>query len=309
MSIKFGLNATNQYTNWTEYRSLAETAEAAGLDSFWVFDHFVPGPFDPTGAALECFTTISALAAVTRRLTLGTLVLGVTYRNPALVAKMGAMVDHISDGRFVLGLGAGWYGLEHRMYGIDFPPPGERVSRVAEALEIIRRMWAEQPATFKGRYYSIEGALVDPAPVQQPHPPILIGARGERMLRLTVKHAQQYNSAADATTIQATNERLDQLCEEAGRDPGTLERTAIVLHSFAATPAEEEAKQRRLEEIFRKPFSELENRVLTGSPDHVCEQLQAYVDAGVTHFMLSTMAPYDLDGVRIWAEEIAPRFR
>lgn len=309
MTIQFGLNATNQYTTWPEYLQLAQTAEAAGLDSFWVFDHFVPGPTDPRGSALECLTTMSALAALTSRITLGSLVLGVTYRNPALVAKMHTQVDVIAGGRTILGLGAAWYGLEHRMYGIPFPAPGERVSRLSETLQVIKAIWTSQPASFSGQYYQIEDLLLDPAPVSQPHPPILVGARGERALRLVARYADLYNSAADVGTIAQQNAQIDANCRAIGRDPNEIGRTAIVLHSFAATPERERAKQERLSQIFSQPFGNLAGRVLSGSDDQVVEMLGRYVEAGTSHFMLSCMAPYDLEAVERLAVKIAPQIR
>ncbi len=307
--LKFGLNATNQYTTWPEYRRLCLEAEAMGFDSFWVFDHFVPGPRDPVGASLECFTTISALAAITERIALGTLVLSVTYRNPALVAKMGAMVDVLCGGRFTLGIGAGWYELEHKMYGLRFPPAGVRVDMVDEALEVIRRMWGEQPASFSGKHYTIDEALLDPRPVQQPHPPILVGASGDRMLKLVAKHADQFNSAGDVASIQTLRAKVDANCAAIGRDSEAIEHTAIALHSFSTTPDVAEAKQQFLSKLFGRPFEAIQDRVLTGSPEHVIEQLEEYAGAGITHVMISVMVPYDLDGLKLMADKIIPAFR
>jgi probable F420-dependent oxidoreductase len=308
--LRFGLNATPMHTTWQEYRTLCVEAEAMGFDSFWVFDHFVPGPVDRHGPCLECFTTISALASITTRITLGTLVVAVAYRNPGLVGKMGAMVDQISGGRFVLGMGAGYNQYEHEMYGGTLPSKAERVRMEDEALALIRTMWTEQPASFHGRFYTLKDALTDPPPLQKPYPPILVGARGEQLaFRVVAKHADQWNTAASVDDVRRLSAVLDERCREVGRDPATLERTAIVLQTVAASPAGEQAAKDKLTAVFRQPFEALAPRVMTGPPEAAVERLQEYIDAGITHFMFSVFAPYDLDGLRVLAERVIPKFR
>lgn len=308
--IRFGLNATPMHTTWQEYRTLCTEAEAMGFDSFWVFDHFVPGPVDANGPCLECFTTISALASITDRILLGTLVLAVAYRNPGLVGKMGAMVDQISGGRFVLGMGAGYNQYEHEMYGGTLPSKADRVRMEDEALAVIRTMWTQQPASFEGRFYTLKEALTNPPPVQQPYPPILVGARGEQLaFKVVAKHADQWNTAAAVEDIRRMTPILDDRCREIGRDPATLERTAIVLQTIAASPAGEQAAKDKLTTIFRQPFDNLAPRVLTGPPEAAVERLQEYVDAGITHFMFSVFAPYDLAGLRVLVDKVIPKFR
>ncbi|MDW8255119.1 MAG: LLM class flavin-dependent oxidoreductase [Chloroflexota bacterium] len=308
--IRFGLNATPMHTTWQEYRTLCVEAEAMGFDSFWVFDHFVPGPIDREGPCLECFTTISALASITTRITLGTLVLAVAYRNPGLVGKMGAMVDQISGGRFVLGMGAGYNQYEHEMYGGTLPSKADRVRMEDEALTVIRTMWTTQPANFQGRFYALKDALTDPPPLQKPYPPILVGARGEQLaFRVVAKHADQWNTAGSVEEIRRLNAVLDERCREIGRDPATLERTAIVLQTIAADSAGEQAAKEKLTRVFHQPFEALAPRVLTGPPEAAVERLQQYIAAGITHFMFSVFAPYDLDGLRVLAERVIPKFR
>lgn len=307
--IKFGINATNQFTNWAEYRHLCLEAEAMGFDSFWVFDHFVAAPRTTKGPVLECLTTTSALAAITKRIPLGTLVLGVTYRNPALVAKMGSMVDVISNGRFTLGMGGAGYEVEHRMYGIPFPSGGQRVRMLDEALEIVKRMWTDQPASFSGDYFTIEEALLEPLPVQQPRPPILVGGWGDKMMRVVAKHADIVNSSGTPSVLKTRFDKVDAACAEFGRDPASIERATSILHSFSATPAREEEKQKFLEWLWNQPFDAMEERTLTGSPEEVVEKLRGFIDIGITHFMMSVMAPYDLEGMKIMVDKVIPEFR
>lgn len=307
--IKFGLNATNMHTTWPEYQKLCREAEAMGFDSFWVFDHFVPGPVSHEGDCLEVFTTISALASITSRITLGTLVLVVTHRHPALTAKMAAMVDHISNGRLIFGYGPGYDKGEHAMFGLELPPAGERLRREDEALTLMKRLWAEEQVEFDGRYYFSHGGMINPKPVQQPHPPILIGARGDQAMTVVAKHANLWNSAAGVDDLAVMTKRLDEKCAAIGRDPAEIERTAIALHAFAATPARTAAKEQALSKVFNRPFEEIAPRVLSGAPEQVIEQLQRYVDIGITHFMISQFAPYDLDGLKLMADKIIPHFK
>jgi alkanesulfonate monooxygenase SsuD/methylene tetrahydromethanopterin reductase-like flavin-dependent oxidoreductase (luciferase family) len=252
---------------------------------------------------------MSALAVATSRITLGTLVLGVMYRNPALTAKMAAMVDHISGGRLFLGMGAAWYKEEHEGLGIDFPSPGERVRRENESLELIRRLWTEDFVDHQGRYYWTKAGQIDPKPTQTPYPPILVGARGDNGLKVTARHADAHNTARDVEGIGEIHGRLRAACEAVGRDYDSIEKTAIALQAVSPTAEGVEAKKKGLEGMFSAPFASMQNRVLHGAVEEVVEQVQRYVDAGITHFMFSQFAPYDLDGLKLMAEKVIPRFR
>lgn len=157
-------------------------ADALGFPAVWNYDHFY-GLVDPTTPTLEGWTTLAAMAVVIRRARVGCLVSGVTYRNPAVLAKMAMTVDHISGGRMDFGIGAGWHEAEHRGYGIVFPGPGERVAMVDEALTAIRRLWTEDSVDLVGRFYTLDGARCEPKPVQPPHPPIVVGAAEDAACR------------------------------------------------------------------------------------------------------------------------------
>jgi alkanesulfonate monooxygenase SsuD/methylene tetrahydromethanopterin reductase-like flavin-dependent oxidoreductase (luciferase family) len=228
---------------------------------------------------------------------------------------MGAMVDHISGGRLTLGIGAASFANEHAMYNIPFPPPAERVRRIGEACEVIRRMWSEERASFEGRYYRIEEALLEPKPTQRPLPPILIASRGGRLgLRIVAQYADIYHIAGDYRFDEDTgqvqqNLDLDAACAAIDRDPAVIERAATALHSFSATLEQEQAKQAQLSKLFGQPFDAMAHRTLSGPPEQIVEQVQRYVDAGISHLMISLMAPYDLDGLKIFAEKVIPRFR
>jgi F420-dependent oxidoreductase-like protein len=200
----------------------AQAGEEAGFSSLWVMDHFyqLPPLGGPSQPMLESYTLLGALATQTHTVQLGTLVTGVTYRNPALLAKIVTTLDIISRGRAVLGIGAAWYDVEHEGLGFDFPAVRERMDRLEEAVQICRAMFREQAPSFDGRYYRIHEAVNLPRPIQPGGPPIMIGGGGERRtLRLVARHADLCNITGDVDTIRHKLEVLHAHCADAGRDP------------------------------------------------------------------------------------------
>jgi F420-dependent oxidoreductase-like protein len=180
--------------SYTEIRDVAQGAQKAGFDSFWVSDHFFGGPRGtPDRNCLEAWTLLAALARDTTRIRLGVLVAAVQYRNPALQAKIAAGIDHMSGGRLEFGVGAGWKEDEYRGYGYDFPPPGVRVEQLRDGLEITRRLWQDDRATYHGKHYRIDDAVCAPKPVQRPRPPIWIGGAGPRVMRLAARYADGFD--------------------------------------------------------------------------------------------------------------------
>jgi F420-dependent oxidoreductase-like protein len=193
-------------------------AEETGWDSAWAFDHFFSlgeSELDPT---LEGWTLLAAMAVKTTRLKLGLMVTGNTHRNPAILAKQVATVDHLSGGRLILGMGAGWNEREHEAYGIPFPSAGERVERFGEAMEMMRQLETQERTTFHGKYYTLENAPFEPKPVHG-HIPVLIGTAGKRMLRHVARYADLWDGGEDPAAFAANGERLNEYCREIGRDP------------------------------------------------------------------------------------------
>jgi len=216
---------------WADVLDGARHVEASGWDGVYVADHFmadVPGPFAPDTPNLEATAAVAALAAVTERVRLATLVFGITYRHPAVLAKWAATTDHISGGRLLLGLGAGWQENEHEQYGIELPPPGERVARFEEACLVLKGLLREERTTMGGRYYQLTDAVSEPKPIQNPLP-LLIGGKGDRMLGVVARHADEWNMWGLADTIAERAAVLDRRCEAVGRDPGTIARSAQAL--------------------------------------------------------------------------------
>jgi F420-dependent oxidoreductase-like protein len=259
----------------------ATAAEAAGFKLVTVMDHLyqIGGVGEIDEPMLEGWSTLAALARETKRVQLGTLVTGVTYRNPALLAKQATTLDTISGGRALLGLGAAWNDVEHAGYGYDFPPIRERMDRLEEALAIIRAMFAEERPSFDGTYYRIENALNVPRPVQPGGPKILVGGGGEqRTLKIAARFADMTHwFPLGFDVLQRKTEILAGYCEAIGRDPASIERTMAAPVLVAATEADATAML-ELVPPERRPH------VWAGTPEQAANELQPYLDAGFTGF-------------------------
>ncbi len=269
---------------------------AGHFSSAWMIDHLQDGADD----MLESFTTISYLAALYPQLMFGQTVVCQSFRNPALLAKMGATLQLMSGGRFILGLGAGWNEDEYRAYGYDFPSPGERVEQLEEAVAVIRALWREEEATFFGRHYRVDGARCEPKPASPP--PLMIGARGLRMLRLAARHADWWNFGwrpfADFRDLVG---QLDAACHATGRDPATLRKTWLGLCSCAAS----EAAARRALEGGSIPAPIVANAVV-GTPAQVVEQMQSIIALGVDYLIVATPDLPDLTTLELLRDEVLP---
>ena len=221
----------NSSRPWDEVRSLVTRLESQGWDGIWYADHYMPNTDDGAtvgGDFHECFTVLSALAAVTSRVRLGSLVAPTTVHHPAVLANRAASIDRVSAGRFVLGLGAGWQVNEHRAYGIELFDAKDRVDRFEEAIEIIVKLLSNERVTFAGKHFSITNAPCEPKPVQTPLP-ILVGTGGPRMLKLTARWASEWNTWGSPESAGAVLKNLERACESVGRDPATMHKTVQAL--------------------------------------------------------------------------------
>ena len=227
--LLFGI-CTDQNMSWEKTVERWRYFESLGFDSLWDCDHYIQ-PSRPTGPYLEAWTLLAALAARTERIRIGVLVSCNTFRHPALLAKQAVTVDHISDGRLELGLGAGWYVPEHEMLGIDFPPPPELVGRFREAVEIVDGLLRNDTTTYRGRYYRLSEATSRPGPLQKPRPPLMLGGHGPRVLRIVAEYGDAWNSFGTVDELRARNQILDEHCATIGRDPGEIRRS---LYGWAA---------------------------------------------------------------------------
>jgi F420-dependent oxidoreductase-like protein len=226
--VRYGLDISQHQLTWDEIVRRARLAEEAGLDGVWVFDHFTALYADPMGPCLDGWTLLAGLARETERVRLGTLVTGMTHRWPSVLAAEVVTVDHLSNGRVECAVGAAWNEPEHRQLGIDFPSVTERMDRLEEGLQVLRRLFTEDDVTFEGRYYRLEHASYHPRPVQQPHPPIWVGGTGRRRtLPAAGRYADAWHGEADdAAEYREMRDVIDRAAAEAGRDPATILRAS-----------------------------------------------------------------------------------
>jgi F420-dependent oxidoreductase-like protein len=225
--MRFGLDIAQQRVPWSEVAGRARFADALGFDGVWGFDHFRPMYGEGPGECFEGNTTLAALSGITERARLGLLVTGVTYRHPAVFAAEAITIDHASGGRLELSYGAAWFDEEHRRLGIPFPPLKDRVDGFEEAVQIVRGLLTTDDFTFEGRHFSVEHATLLPRPVQQPHPPIWIGASGERrMMPIAARYADTWHCFGAVRELSDKSQRLSAMAEAAGRDPATILRAA-----------------------------------------------------------------------------------
>lgn len=252
-------------------------ADRTGWDVIYLADHFMPRTEPPDQPRLESWTTLGALAARTTRARLGVLVTGNTYRHPAVLAKMAATVDHVSGGRLVLGLGAGWQRNEHVAYGIDLPEPTELLARLEESCTMIRSLLDNDWTDFDGRYYHLEHAPCEPKPVQA-HLPLLLGVAGEKVaLGIAARRADIWNYWGTPDGVAHKLEVLVRHCEAAGRDPATLERSTQALVRMSEDPAE-------LSRLASEPTHQPS---ITGTPGQIAEELARYEALGIDEFVVS----------------------
>ncbi|MCA1666253.1 MAG: TIGR03560 family F420-dependent LLM class oxidoreductase [Thermomicrobia bacterium] len=308
--MQFGLQI-NPYLNgptgnpWDSVERVARATDDSAFDSLWVYDHFLyeggyPGhPYSEP--VMECFTTLGAIAAVTQRIRLGQLVLGVPYRNPAAMAKMATTLDLISHGRSILGLGAGWHKREYEAYGWgDFEPAPVRMKRLEEALRVVLAIWTERPAHFEGTYYRLDQANENPSPIQQPHPPIMVGGSGEKVtLRLVAQYAQFCNVSGDPETVGRLFGSLRDHCARLDRPFEEITRSIYTTVVIGKDDAEVAAKRARL-----APF--IPDGTLIGTPDQLIEIFREYARVGCQYVVFRTPDWVDVEPVQCFAERVIP---
>jgi F420-dependent oxidoreductase-like protein len=281
-----------------------------GYDTFWTFDHFFPILSDPTGPCFEGWIALAALAAETSRAQVGVLVTGNTYRHPAVLANMGATLDHTSGGRLIMGVGAAWFEMEHTAYGIPFHSTAERIRRLDEACEIIKLLWSEKQTTFEGRYYQIKDAYCEPKPLQTPRPPFMIGGAGEKMtLGVVARHADIWNTFGPPAVFRHKIGVLREHCRSVGRNIDEIEISWAGMMRVTDSAAEKEALVNRAARAFGVAPQMIEPGLMIGSIEEIRSRVAGLIEAGVTHFIPILNAPFDHNSVRRIAEEVIPEFR
>lgn len=308
-TVRFGVTLPQIKRTWAEARAAAEEFDRLGFDSLWVCDHLYGVPM-PQLPILEAWSELAAVAAVTCRAELGTLVTPPFFRHASVLAKQVATVDQIAGGRVILGLGSGWFASEFEAYGLDFPPIGERLRALEETCAVVRRMWSEPTVTFEGRYVRVRDVMCEPKPVRRP--PILIGGGGEkRLLRLAAEHADIWNNlAVHQAELGRKVEVLRRHCEAVGRDPAAIEisqQCVVVIAADAAAASEAIAKATRI--YGGHMGGDLEAHGIWGTPGQVIERLRRYVELGCTHFIMEFFGRDTREPARLFAETVLPAFR
>ena len=296
--------AWSQYTTWAELMTVGALADESGIDELWSWDHLVPIKGDPDGPIFEAMLTLAGWASATRRVRLGLMVAANTFRTPTLLAKMATTLDHMSDGRMTLGLGAGWFEPEHRTFGFPFGlGAGERLRWMDEAAELVRPMLAGATVSARGEHYAALGARNDPPPVQ-PRIPLLIGGTGERRTLASVaRHADAWNMGGDIEEARRKVAVLEAWCEVVGRDPASIERTLgagpVILR---ADPAQGERACAALQARNRG----WDEPVPVLRPIDLVDRLAPYLELGFRGFHIDLPAPFDAETVRLLAGEVRP---
>jgi F420-dependent oxidoreductase-like protein len=311
--IRFGVQAAPQQVSWVELREVWQEVEALGFDTLWVNDHLLPSVGPPEAPNLEGWTMLGAMAALTSRVRIGVMVTSNTFRHPVVLAKMATPVDHLSQGRLILGLGTGYFAQEHQVYGIPLPTARRRAQQLEEALQVIRQLWTEESISFTGSYYRLVNAPFAPKPLQQPHPPILIAGTGEQLtLPLVAKYADMWNAGAlPLPTLAHKIAVLEEHCRRLGRDSGEIEKTYLTPLYLREEAAAVERLLEQIPQVQTRSREELRALMLAGDVAAVQRQVQAYVDLGVTHLILALRRPgfFDREGLRLFAHAIMPCFR
>ena len=308
--IRFGIASGQQTYQWRQLKELWETADQLGYDSLWTSDHLYAILVDPTESAFEGWTTLAALSQHTGKARIGALVNCNGFRNPCLTAKMAATLDHASGGRFILGLGAGWFELEHKSFGFDFKPVPERLQALDEALRIVKAMLSEGKTTFHGRHYHVTDALCSPRPIQAPRPPLMIAGQGEKvLLRIVAEHADMWNTQGSPDRMKDLIEVMRRHGDKIGRNIDEIEKTVAIPLCYRADKDREQRDMQLAAVLGRTSPEEARKQMMIGGKQECLDKVEQYQRAGVTHFTLVSVAPFELDMVGRFAQEVIAAVR
>lgn len=300
---------------WPTMLRVARSIEDAGYESLWVYDHFHTVPVPTQEATHEAWTLMAALAASTDRVRLGQMCTCNSYRPPAYLAKVAANIDVISGGRVEMGIGAGWYEHEYLAYGYEFPKASVRIGQLAEGVEIMRRMWTDEEASFEGKYFTVRGAINQPKPIQKPHIPFWIAGGGEKLtLNVAARYASYTNFGQSLDEFVHKSEVLKGHCEDVGRDFDTIVRSTVFSVICEETEAETEDRIAWIKDRYR-PFVPEERiqrmegtwREMAGTPEQLVEKLRPWARAGMSYAIAYfAEAAHETAGLERFAREVVP---
>jgi probable F420-dependent oxidoreductase len=307
--MHFGVTLPQIKRSWAEARDAAIEFDRLGFDSVWVCDHLYGVPM-PNLPIFEAWSELAAVAALTSRVELGTLVTPVFFRNPAVLAKQVATIDHVSNGRTVVGLGSGWFAMEFESYGLPFPPVQDRLRALDETATALKRLWTEPSVSFAGRHVRLQDAMSEPKPVRRP--PILIGGGGEKVLMgIVARHADIWNNlAVNQGHLPEKIDVLKRRCEREGRDFGELTVSQQCLVVIATTQAAAEEALGKAVKIYGGHMGGgLAAHGIWGTPAQVIERIERHRALGCTHFVIEFFGRDTREPARLFAEQVLPAFR
>jgi F420-dependent oxidoreductase-like protein len=305
--LHFGMTLPQIKRTWDQTKAVALEAERLGFDSVWLNDHLygIPGPQIPI---FEAWTLLSAVGAVTGKVELGTLVTPIGFRNPALLAKMIATLDNISNGRVIPGLGSGWFQAEYDGYGFDFPPVSERLQELDEAVTLMKKMWSEPQADFRGKHFRTNAVFCEPKPVRQP--PILIGGGGEKvLLRLAAKHADIWNNlAVDQEKLATKIEVLERHCDKLHRDPASIRISQQCLVVVGEDEADARSKIQKAQVLYGGHMGAGGEMSIAGTPEQCIERIEKHRALGCSMFVIEFFGKDTREPAALFAERVMPAF-
>ena len=303
----------NAYDQFLFSKSVALRAEQLGYDAGYVYDHFIPYYGDKrTLPFFEAYTLLSAIASITTKLRVGQVVTCNSYRSPSLLAKMSSTLDAISNGRLEFGIGAGWFEYEYNSYGYQFDSASTRIEQLDESLIIIKKMWQKEKSSFKGKHYSIKNAICSPKPIQNPHPPIMVGGTGQKLIAVAAKHATRYNHPFGTPEILLSKiEMLKTQCKKIKRNFYEIENS--VLLRVLVGKDKDDLKQivtqlKKKNESISEFIMRSKDSIALGTPDEVVEYLQKYVNIGISYFIVNFIGlSNSLEMLSLFSKKVRPR--
>lgn len=286
-----------QSEHWSTMLGVAKQAERLGFESVWVYDHFHTVPEPTQEVTYEAWTVMAALAVTTDSIRLGQMCTCNGYRPPAYLAKVAASIDVLSNGRLEMGIGGGWYEHEFNAYGYEFPKPSVRLGQLDEAVQIMKKMWTEDEASFEGRYYRLDGAISQPKPVQNPHIPIWVAGGGEQLtLRTAAKYANATNFGSTPESFRHKRSVLEEHCERIGRDPSEITMSSSLNVIIAADEVGVASRTESIRERFATVVSDADDTMsrwfggqqsAVGTPEQIIDSINAYQAEGCEYLILN----------------------
>jgi len=303
----------NAYDQFLFSKSVALRAEQLGYDAGYVYDHFIPYYGDKrTLPFFEAYTLLSAITSITTKLRVGQVVTCNSYRSPSLLAKMSSTLDAISNGRLEFGIGAGWFEHEYNSYGYQFDSASTRIEQLDESLIIIKKMWQKEKASFKGKHYSIKNAICSPKPIQEPHPPIMVGGAGQKLIAVAAKHATRYNHPFGTPEILLSKiEMLKTQCKKTKRNFDEIENSVllrVLVGKDKDDLKQELAQLKKKNESISEFIMRSKDSIALGTPNEVIEHLQKYVNIGISYFIVNFIGlSNSLEMLSLFSKKVRPR--